>query len=238
MVGGVLARLLGDVERGGELGERAVQGAEGTQHRADLGRDRQLEPGGQAEQVGEHLRGRRGTAGEVTRDEPPEGPLQLVFVKLIGAVNEIKQGITERRGVAAPDGEQQVLQRDPLLGVEVADRTEVEQREAAVGEQQDVAWMRVGMEHPALGDLVHHAAQQRSGHLGPVIGGREQVRVGVHAVGYHGGCFRDVTGFQLDLLDVPRAIGFARQPGYANARRALPGAGSYTHDGESRRWLH
>jgi hypothetical protein len=68
----------------------------------------------------------------------------------------------------APDREQQVLQRGPLLGVEAADRAEVDQGQAAVGEQQDIARMRVGVEHAALGDLVHHAAQQRAGQPGPV----------------------------------------------------------------------
>ena len=50
----------------------------------------------------------------------------------------------------------------------MADRAEVEQGKPPVGEHQDVARMRVGVEHPALGDLVHHAAQQRTRQVGPV----------------------------------------------------------------------
>ena len=52
-----------------ELFTSAVQDAEGTQHRADLGRDRQLKPGGQAEQVGEHLGGRGSTGRQDARCE-------------------------------------------------------------------------------------------------------------------------------------------------------------------------
>jgi hypothetical protein len=98
----------------------------------------------------------------VPRHELAKGPLQQQLVDLPGPGDQFQQGVAERRGVAAAEGEQQILQREPLPGVEAADRAEVEHGEAAIGEQQDVARMRVGMEHAALGNLVHHAAQQRT----------------------------------------------------------------------------
>ena len=100
--------------------------------------------------------------------ELAEGPLQLLLVDVVGAGDQLQQGVAERGGVAVPEREDQVLQCGPLLGVEAADRAEVDQGEAAVGEQQHVARMRVGVEHAALGDLVDHAAQQHPGQLGPV----------------------------------------------------------------------
>ena len=104
MVGRVFARLRGDIKPRRQLAEGAVQGGEGAEHHADVGRDRQLETGGQPEQVGEHVGARGGAAREVPRDELPESPLQLVFVKFVRPVHQLQQCVTERRGVAAPDG--------------------------------------------------------------------------------------------------------------------------------------
>jgi hypothetical protein len=98
----------------------------------------------------------------VPRHELAEGPHQQQFVDLLGPGDQFQQGVAERRGVAATECEQQVLQREPLPGIEAADRAEVEHGDAAIGDQQDVARVRVGMEHAALGNLVHHTAQQRT----------------------------------------------------------------------------
>ena len=47
------------------------------------GPDGQLKAGSQAEQVGKHLRSRRGTAREVARQELAQGSLKLLFVDLV-----------------------------------------------------------------------------------------------------------------------------------------------------------
>jgi hypothetical protein len=54
----------------------------------------------------------------VAHHELPEGPLQLLFVDVVGAGDQLQQGVAERGGVAVPEREDQVLQRGPLLGVE------------------------------------------------------------------------------------------------------------------------
>jgi hypothetical protein len=84
----------------------------------------------------------------VARHELAKCPLQLLFVDFVGTRDQFQQGVAERCRVGASEREQQVLQCGLLLCVEAADGAEVEQGEAAVGEQQDVARMRVGVNTP------------------------------------------------------------------------------------------
>ena len=55
------------------------------------------------------------------RHELAEGPLQQLFVDLVSPGDQFQQGVAERRGVGATQGQQQVLQGEPLPGVEAAD---------------------------------------------------------------------------------------------------------------------
>ena len=89
-------------------------------------------------------------------------------------------------GVAAVDRDENLRERASHDRVEPADRPEVQQPERAVREQQDVAGMRVGVEHPVDHDLPQHefeqAARERRSVQATVLDGRLRRHYYRHAV--------------------------------------------------------
>jgi hypothetical protein len=73
--------------------------------------------------------------------------------------------------IAPVQGQQQPLQRSAQPGVDTADGSEVQQAELAVGQQQDVARVRIGVERALQHDLAEQAVQQAAGRRGAHGGG-------------------------------------------------------------------
>jgi hypothetical protein len=73
--------------------------------------------------------------------------------------------------IAPVQGQQQPLQRRAQPGVDAADGSEVQQAELAVGQQQDVARVRVGVEGALQHDLAEQAVQQAAVRRGAHVGG-------------------------------------------------------------------
>lgn len=71
-------------------------------------------------------------------------------------------------GIAPVDGDEHLLDGEPRRRVDPPHRTEVEQPDPSVVEQQHVARMRVGVEDAVPEDLVQHGAQRGAGQRVPV----------------------------------------------------------------------
>lgn len=106
----------------------------------------------------------------MTGQEPAEGPVQLVFVEVLGTLDDLEQRIGERRWVTAVDGKEQSLQRGSHPGVDTPDRAEVQQAQLPVAKEEDVARMGVGVEDPVDHDLPQEAVQEAAGQRGLVAG--------------------------------------------------------------------
>jgi hypothetical protein len=78
----------------------------------------------------------------------PEGSMELILVEPGRAANDFEERVGERRGVAAIDRKQDLPQRRSHLGVDAPHQAEVQQRKLPVGEEKDVARVRVGVEDP------------------------------------------------------------------------------------------
>jgi hypothetical protein len=83
-------------------------------------------------------------------------------------IGEFEQGVVQLHGVAPGHRTQQPAQRRLLQGVKSPHRPEINQRQAAVAKQQDVAWVRVRMECPTEHHLAKHAVEQPTGERGAV----------------------------------------------------------------------
>ncbi len=106
--------------------------------------------------------------GEVTGHELADGALEAAFVDDVGAVDDLQQGVGRGDRIAVVDREQEPLQRLPGGRIEPADRAEVEHADPAVGEEQEVARVRVGVEDPVDRDLTEDAVEQHAAEPGRV----------------------------------------------------------------------
>ena len=161
-----LAEPLGlrdDVEAGREQGQAALQRGQRPEGGRELRRDGQFVPGHQAEQVGEHGGVGRAPGGQVPDEQRPDRPFQRLLVQVVGTGGHLEQGVGHRHRVTPVDGEHQPLQGGAQPGVQAADRAEVDQPQPPVGEQQDVARMRVGVEDAVDDDLPQQAVEQVTG---------------------------------------------------------------------------
>jgi hypothetical protein len=95
--------------------------------------------------------------------ELAERALQPLLVDLVGPQHDLEQRVARGERVAAVERQQQPLQRRPQRGVQPADRAEVQQPQAPVGQQQDVARVGVGVEDPVEHDLAQQDVQQGPG---------------------------------------------------------------------------
>jgi hypothetical protein len=113
----------------------------------------------------------------VTRNRAQRA-LQQVLVGELARGGDGTEGVGQRLRVAAGEGDQDALQRGLLQGVEAADRAEVQQRQAAIGKDEHVAGVGVGVEDPAAKDLLEHAGKQHPGQPGAVGAEAVQQRSG------------------------------------------------------------
>ena len=120
-------------------------------------------PGHDAEQFGEHGRVRYPPGGQVTDQQCPDRPLERPLVEGVGPGGHLEQGVGQRHRVAPVQREQQPLQGRAELGVQAADRAEVDQTEPPVRQQHDVARMRVRVESTVDDDLPQQAVEQAAG---------------------------------------------------------------------------
>ena len=78
-------------------------------------------------------------------------------------LDHVQVGVGDALAEAFREGQQEQDHLVLLAGVEAADHAEVHERQAAVVGQQDVARVRIAVEHAVDGDLLHVRRQQVGG---------------------------------------------------------------------------
>ncbi len=127
---------------------------------AICGRYAETPAGDEGEQLGEHPAG-----GPRTTPEPDEELTHLAFQPALvdrraGRIHHRHQRVGRTEAGPTVDGEDQHGQGFAGTVVEPSDGAEVEQLQLAVGAEQDVARMEVGVEDPADHDLPQDSPEQ------------------------------------------------------------------------------
>ena len=97
-----------------------------------------------------------------------ERPLELIGRRGVGQVDDPLDAVAEHVHVATRDRHHDVGDRRLLDRIETADRAEVDQSERSVGEREDVARMRIGVEQTTVHDLIQRGAEQLIGEALPI----------------------------------------------------------------------
>ncbi len=105
-------------------------------------------------------------------DDAGDGAPHLHFLEVVAALAKGQEHVRGVVAVSLANGENELEQLLLHLSGNVADHAEIDQCDAAIGRQQHVARMRVGVEHAVDQDLLQVRAeeilgQRRAVHLGP-----------------------------------------------------------------------
>ena len=113
-------------------------------------------------QVGERLARAdpRERAPVVARELPPQLVHEARLVGLERRQREAEDQVGDVVGAVLREREQEQAERPPRVVVEPAEQPEVEQAEPAVGREQDVSPVRIGVVDAVHGDLLHVGAEE------------------------------------------------------------------------------
>ena len=152
----------------------AVDRDERPREQHDVGGQAHAEAGERGDQLLEDGRIDRRAGPHVVGQQPSEGALQLVGRRRVGELGDPLDTVAEQADVAPGEGDHDVDDGGLLDRVEPSDRAEVDQAEPAVGEDEHVARVRIGVEHADADDLVEGGAQQNVGEGLTIHGGLRQ----------------------------------------------------------------
>jgi len=157
---GLVAGGVDQIQRRIDLLQGALQRTQRAERQRNIARHTHAFVQHQPQQLGEEGHRGAGRTRPHLRDDAAELALQIALIDLPVVIEQFQHGVGGQRGIIGVHRPQQQTQAAASRGVQASHRAVVEQADGAVGPDQHIAGMQIGMKDALAEDLPQHGFEQ------------------------------------------------------------------------------